>query len=256
MQGNKLSHPDNPRACIILIGNELLSGQTQDKNLAHLARNLMKIGVKVVECRVIPDVEDVIVETLNTCRHAFDYVFTTGGIGPTHDDITAHSVAKAFGVPLIRHNDVVTTLQERMKAKFNDAALKMTDFPQGARLIENSVTAAPGFSMENVYVMAGVPDIMHVMLDSILPTLTNGKAIHSHSVFCDLPESHIASGLHKIQETYPSLEIGSYPHWPFTDYKLCLVARGTEETLVLQATDDIKALIRSLNGNIAEDMKI
>lgn len=247
---NKKTPAHNPQACVLLIGNELLSGQTQDKNLSYIAQQLLTLGIRVAECRVIPDIEGIIIQTLNECREKFDYVLTTGGIGPTHDDITTHCVAKAFNVPLERLPEISNKLKERMGDRFNDASLKMAEIPQGAKLIENPVTAAPGFIMDNVYVMAGIPAIMRAMLESFLPTLKNGKPFHRSSIFCDLPESHIAPGLHQIQETYSMLEIGSYPHWEFSEYRLNLIVRGTDQELVHKATYEIEALIVSLHGTI------
>ena len=247
---NTQTSQESPGACVILIGNEILSGRTQDKNLTYIAKGLLTVGIKVHECRIIPDMEDIIIQTLNQCRSQYDYVFTTGGIGPTHDDLTTASVAKAFNVPLIRHENAVKKIKNRMKSNLNQASLKMADIPEGAALIHNPVTAAPGFVMENVYVMAGIPPIMQGMLDSVLPTLTGGELLHSQSIFCDLSESRLAPGLHKIQQTYPDLEIGSYPHWPFTDYRLSLVTRGTSKQLVEKACEEIQTLILSLEGTI------
>lgn len=244
---------DHPTACIVLIGNELLSGRTQDKNLNHIAKNLLSTGIKVQECRIIPDVEDVIISTVNTCREQYDYVFTTGGIGPTHDDITAACIAKAFGVTLYRNQEAVEKLKNRVRGQLNDAIFKMADVPKGSVLIQNPVTAAPGFIMDNVYVMAGIPAVMQTMLETILPTLTNGKTLYSKSVTCDLPESHVAPGLQQIQETYPDVEIGSYPRWLFTSCRLNLVARGTEESRVGKVLQEIEALVHALDGTLVQE---
>ena len=168
---------DPVRACLIIIGNEILSGRTHDKNLPYLAEELNTLGVRLVETRVIPDIEDTIIETLNECRAKFDYVFTTGGIGPTHDDITSECVAKAFGVAIELNADAHDLLKSHYDnpADLNEARLRMARIPVGAELIQNPISKAPGFRMENVYVMAGVPMIMQAMFQGIKHQLIGGK---------------------------------------------------------------------------------
>src|SRR5215217_9034801 len=162
-------------ACILVIGNEILSGRTKDANIQYLATELGQLGIRVMECRVIPDIEATVVATVNEVRRKFDYVFTTGGIGPTHDDITADCIAKAFGVGIGHDPSAVAMLRERYTPEeLNEARLRMARIPDGASLIENPISKAPGFRMGNVFVMAGVPSIMQAMLDNIAPTLETG----------------------------------------------------------------------------------
>jgi len=195
---------------MIVIGNEILSGRTKDANLPYLAERLNEWGVRLREARVLPDVEDVIVATVNECRAKFDYVFTTGGIGPTHDDITAAAVAKAFGRALVRDPEAVRLLQTRYGGTdLNEARLKMADIPEGAELIENPVSGAPGFQIENVFVMAGVPAIMQAMVESLRHRVTGGEPVRSRSVAAHLAEGTVAEGLSAIQARYPEIDIGS-----------------------------------------------
>ena len=172
-------------ACMLIIGNEVLSGRTQDKNLSFLGTALGEIGIDMREARIIPDDPAIIIETVNDCRARFDYVFTTGGIGPTHDDITADCVAEAFGVPLEYHPEAMARLTahyETMGTEFNEARQRMARIPKGGGLIDNPVSTAPGFVIENVYVMAGVPKIMQAMVENILPTLKGGEQLSSITV--------------------------------------------------------------------------
>lgn len=243
-------------ACLIIIGNEILSGRTHDKNLAYLAEKLNTVGVRLMEARVIPDIEATIVATVNECRATYTYLFTTGGIGPTHDDITAASIAKAFGVPLVRHPEAVRLLSESYAERgveLNAARLRMADVPEGATLIPNAATAAPGFKIGNVHVMAGVPRIMQSMLDTILPTLQGSATMHSVSFTTDLPEGTIADGLAAIQQQFPAVEIGSYPHFvPGGGYTTTLVSRALQEADAHAATDAIRRLITQLGGKLLD----
>ena len=176
-------------ACVLVIGNEILSGRTQDKNINYLATGLNDIGVRLQEVRVIPDVKDTIVNTLNECRTAFDYVITTGGIGPTHDDITSECVAEAFGVGMYRDQSVVDLLQSYMKnTPLNAARLRMATFPEGAELVHNPVSAAPGYQIENVFVFAGVPQIMQAMFEGAKNLMIGGAVLMSRSVSVELGE--------------------------------------------------------------------
>ncbi len=240
-------------AALILIGNELLSGRTQDANLSHLALRLSEIGVGLVEARVIPDVEDTIIATVNELRERVTYVFTTGGIGPTHDDITAECIAKAFDVPLIRHPEAERRLLDYFDSRgveVNEARLRMANTPEGAELIANQISVAPGFCIGNVYVMAGVPKVMQVMVEEILPRLRHGAPITSATVVCDLPEGTVATGLREIQSKYSDLTIGSYPGKANTGYRVSLVVRGAESEEVAAAAADIESLVRDLGGNV------
>ncbi|MTI08432.1 competence/damage-inducible protein A [Curvivirga aplysinae] len=239
------------RAALIIIGNEILSGRTQDVNLAYLATKLNEIGVRLAESRVVPDIEEEIVEAVNHLRAKYDYVFTTGGIGPTHDDITAACVAKAFDLPLTQHPEalkILTAHYAALDVELNESRLRMTMTPEGAGLIDNPVSAAPGFKVENVHVMAGVPKIMQAMLDGILPTLQGGEVMKSRTILCSRPEGEIAEGLGKIQNEYPELDLGSYPAYASNGFRLSLVLRGTDQTMIDLATAEVTVLIESLNG--------
>jgi len=243
-------------AALILIGNELLSGRTQDANLNHLARRLAEIGIRLLEARVIPDIEDTIIGTVNELRERVTYVFTTGGIGPTHDDITAESVAKAFNVPLIRHPEAERRLREYFDMRgveVNEARLRMANTPEGAELIANQISVAPGFYIGNVFVMAGVPKVMQVMLEEILPRLEHGPPIANATVICDLPEGTVAAGLLQIQNKYSVLDIGSYPGKSDHGYRVSLVVRGSDVGSVSRAAEDIEALVHQLGGHVERD---
>ncbi len=201
-------------AGIVLIGNELLSGQTADKNMNYIAKKLFGHGVDLRECSVVPDVETDMIRVITDFSQRFDYVFTTGGIGPTHDDITAMTLAKAFGREFERHQEAF----EILKAKYGEANLtdsrgRMTMMPRGVELIYNTATAAPGFRIENVYVMAGIPHIMQTMMDHALTMIPQGPPRLKAIVLVKIYESKIAAGLHDIQDRFPHIEIGSYPHW-------------------------------------------
>jgi molybdenum cofactor synthesis domain-containing protein len=244
-----------PTAAVILIGNELLSGRTQDTNLQYIASQLCSHGITLRETRVIPDDHAVVVSTLNTLREAHDYVFTTGGIGPTHDDITADCVADAFGVALPVHPEAKQRLLDYFKQRDiepNEDRLRMARIPDGGVLIDNPVSVAPGFRVDNVFVMAGVPRIMQAMFDSILPSLAKGPAIESISVTCNLGEGTLAAPLRKLQDQYPMLEIGSYPG-KFSDKpRVMLVARGTDADALANVEQALIDMIPQLGGTIQE----
>jgi molybdenum cofactor synthesis domain-containing protein len=241
----------NPTACIIVIGNEVLSGRTQDANVNFLAKRLGDLGIPVREVRIIPDVEMTIVRTINEVRAAFDHVFTTGGIGPTHDDITSECVAKAFGVPW----EPQKVVWERMKAhyppgQFNAARQRMATMPRGAVLIDNGRSIAPGFSMVNVHVMAGVPAIMRAMFEMLAPTLQGGTPIVSRSVHAaNVREGDIAAGLTAIQERYPALDIGSYPYYRDAGPGVAIVAKGTDPAAAEAAIAEVTSLFRVLGAS-------
>jgi molybdenum cofactor synthesis domain-containing protein len=204
--------PQTVTAAILVIGDEILSGRTKDKNIGYIAEYLTNIGVDVKEVRVVPDFESEIVAALNALRHRYTYVFTTGGIGPTHDDITADCVAKAFGVAIDVDPRARALLLTRIAEKdLNEARLRMARIPAGADLILNKVSAAPGFRMGNVHVMAGVPAIMQAMLDEIAPTLQTGVRMLSEQVRADLREGDIGTELGDIAKAHPDVIIGSYP---------------------------------------------
>lgn len=238
-------------AALLIIGNEILSGRTHDKNIAHIAGKLTEAGIRLREVRVVPDVEDEVVHAVNRLRAKFTYLFTTGGIGPTHDDITAECVAKAFGRKLILHPEADRRLvehYERTGMEYNEMRKRMAHTPEGAGLIDNPVSTAPGFVVENVFVMAGVPRIMQAMLDNVLPTLTGGPKVLSRTVIAVLGEGVIAGGLRDIQNRFPGIDIGSYPAYTNEGFRTSLVLRGTDAGELETARDAVRDLIRSLGA--------
>lgn len=236
-------------ACVLIIGNEVLSGRTRDSNLSFLGTELNKIGIQVREARVIPDVEQTIVDTVNYARQHFDYVFTTGGIGPTHDDITAACIAKAFGVALIRNPDAVALLETHYKPEdLNEARLSMANTPENAILVENPVSKAPGFQVENVFVLAGVPRIAQAMFDNLKSRLEGAQTVLSKTVSTNLGEGIVAQPLGKIQARYPDVEIGSYPYFKEGQAGVSLVARGLDEEELNLCLESLKEMIESLGG--------
>lgn len=241
----------NPTACVILIGNEILSGRTQDKNLAFLSQSLNDCGVCVTEARVIPDIESVIVDTVNHYRVRFTYVFTTGGIGPTHDDITTASVAKAFGVPVLRHPEAEKRLRAHYAAgpsEINDARLKMADVPQGAELINNPVSAAPGFRLENVFVLAGIPSICRAMMDEIRHLLKGGNPMQTVALEADRPEGDLAAGVTDVQNRFPEVEIGIYPLIKNGKLMSNIVLRCNDEKMLEDAHQTMERTLTSLGA--------
>jgi molybdenum cofactor synthesis domain-containing protein len=246
---DRRSIPKVVTACALIIGNEVLSGRTKDANLNFMARRLAQLGIKLAEARVIPDVEQVIVDTVNETRARYDYVFTTGGIGPTHDDITCACIAKAFGVPVIRHPEAEALLRSYIPPeRLNEARLKMADVPEGSELIKNPVSRAPGFKVGNVFVMAGVPSIMRAMFDSFAPFLVGGEKVQSRAVACYLPEGTIAQGLSDIQDRHPEVDIGSYPFFHEKKFGCTLIARSANLASLEGVADQVRALIRSCGG--------
>ncbi len=237
----------SPTACVLLIGNELLSGKTQDANLQYLGSELAELGVRVAEARVVPDDEDVIVATLNECRAQFDYVFTTGGIGPTHDDITAQCIATAFGRELILDEEAVARMR-RGAFELNEARLKMARVPDGATLIDNPLSNAPGFRVENVFVLAGIPSVARAMFETIAADLAVGSPIHSRSVDVFLREGDIAEPLERIAAQYPEIDIGSYPFSRDGRFGANLVVRGTDAGQLEEALTRIVAAMTELGG--------
>jgi len=199
-------------AGILVIGDEILSGRTKDKNIGYIAEYLTNIGIDLKEVRVVADEEDAIVEALNALRARYTYLFTTGGIGPTHDDITADSVARAFGVGIDHHPEVVARFRQRFsEAELNEARLRMARIPDGAELIQSATILAPGFKIDNVIVMAGVPSIMQAMLDIVAPKLKSGVRMLSESVRANAREGDIGGPLREIAAAHPDTIIGSYP---------------------------------------------
>jgi len=231
-------------ACVLVIGNEILSGRTQDINLNHIALTLGTWGIQVREARVIPDLEDVIVPAINTAREAFDYVFTTGGIGPTHDDITADCIASAFEVGLVEHPEIAAIIRQREAPPDVMASrLRMARVPEGARLIDNSTGGPQGFAMGNVHVMAGIPSVMRAMLSTLEGKLEGGAPVRSRSVTAFLGESQIAGPLGGIQARYPEIDLGSYPFSRDGQYGTSLVMRGTDSSALDAMLEDVKSII-------------
>ena len=243
-------------ACLIIIGNEILSGRTVDANLPYIAQKLGEIGIRMMEVRVVADDEAAIVEAVNTCGARYTYVFTTGGIGPTHDDITAARVAKAFGRRYGRHREA----ERRLLAYYppervNAARMKMADMPEGAELIDNPVSVAPGFRVENVYVLPGVPKIMQAMLDGLLPTLRGGAKVLSRAITVYAPEGDVANaGLGDLQARFPAVEIGSYPFFRPEGPGTTIVFRGTDQSAIDQAADALLSLAAKIGAQTREDI--
>ena len=235
----------NPTACLLVIGNEVLSGRTQDANIRFIATGLGGRGIPLREVRVIPDVAETIIATVNEVRARFDHVFTTGGIGPTHDDITSECIAAAFGVPWEKHPEAWARLDAHYQpGEFNAARQRMATMPRGATLIDNAVSLAPGFSIGNVHVMAGVPRIMQSMFQALLPRLAGGppvlsRAVHARAVL----EGHIAAGLAAVQARFPDLEIGSYPYYRESGNGVAIVAKGTDAARAEAAIAEVGALM-------------
>ncbi len=241
-------------ACLIIIGNEILSGRTVDANLPYLAKALGEIGVRLAEARVVADDEAEIVDAVNSCRIKHDYVFTTGGIGPTHDDITSAAIAKAFDRPFGRNAEAEALLLAYYPPeKVNAARMSMADMPEGAALIDNPVSIAPGFRVENVYVMAGVPKIMQAMLDNILPTLKGGAVVLSRSVTAFLPEGELALHLQKLQDEHAELDIGSYPFFgSAAGPGSTIVFRGTDKSRIDQAAEALLTIANELSVRVID----
>jgi molybdenum cofactor synthesis domain-containing protein len=241
-------------ACLLIIGNEILSGRTKDANLQFLALELNQIGVRLTEVRVIPDIERTIVDTVNEVRRKFDYVFTTGGIGPTHDDITADCIAKAFGVGISEHPEAVA----RMSRHYGDAALftparrRMARVPHGGTLVDNPVSVAPGFQMENVFTFAGIPSVMQGMFHAMKHRLSGGSPVVSRTVRTNLPEGIIAEPLGALQKRFEDLDIGSYPAFRNGRPSVSLVLRGTDDARLAAAAAELIVTIKGMNGEAEE----
>jgi len=241
----------NPTAVVVIIGNEILSGRTRDANLAFLGSRCDQLGIMLTEARVIQDDEQTIIDTVNFARNNFDYVFTTGGIGPTHDDITSASIAKAFAVPLERNTEAVALLTAYYPpGKLTEARLKMAEVPKGARLIHNPVSGAPGIHMENVFVLPGVPMIMQVMFDGITDRLTGGPPMLTVSVRTNLTEGILATDLANIQLQFQNVSIGSYPYFREGKLGVNLVMRSLDSGDLQQATEKVETMINDLGGMI------
>ncbi len=234
----------SPTAAVLIIGDEILSGRTQDTNLKTLARFLGALGIELREARTVGDRHEQIVEALNALRAGHDYVFTTGGIGPTHDDITADAVAAAFGVRIAEHPEALAILERRYGAEFNAARRRMARIPVGGTLIANPVTDAPGFQIGNVFVMAGVPKIMTAMLEDVAPRLRTGAVVHARTVrVTGVGEGSVADILRAAARAKREISFGSYPfgHGSVGEIGTNLVVRGRDEAAVEAAVDELMA---------------
>ncbi len=246
------ANPEIVTAAVLVIGDEILSGRTKDKNIGYIADYLTAIGIDLKEVRVVSDEEAAIVEAVNTLRHKYTYVFTTGGIGPTHDDITADCVAKAFGVALPYHPQVLMILKERLAktgGELNEARMRMARIPEGAALVANKVSGAPGFWIGNVITMAGIPTVMQAMLDEVAPKLRTGTKLLSETIRADLKEGDVGMPLGEIAKANPEAIIGSYP---FFDEKLGpttnIVVRARDPKKLKQVTAAVTAMLERVRA--------
>ncbi len=241
-------------AAMLVIGNEILSGRTRDANMHYLAGKLTELGIRLREARVVPDIEDTIIAAVNELRARYDYVFTSGGIGPTHDDITADCIARAFGVHIDIHPEARRRLEAHYEAgMLNAARLRMARIPETATLIDNPVSAAPGFRIGNVMVMAGVPMIFQAMVASVAPTLSGGDKLLSRTVLALVPEGAVAEELGALQKQYPAVDMGSYPAFRGGRASTAIVMRSTDHVLLDAAADAMYAIFRRMGGEPFEN---
>lgn len=235
----------NPTAAMLVIGDEILSGRTRDSNMHHLANELTRHGIRLLEARVVADDHATIGAAVNALRAQYDHVFTSGGIGPTHDDITADAIAAAFGVGISHRADAMALLAAhyaRAGLEFNEARQRMARIPDGALLIENPVSTAPGFTIGNVHVMAGVPNIFQAMVASVMPTLTGGEPLLSQSLRVNRGEGEVAGPFGALAAEFPDLSMGSYPFIQNGAHGTNLVIRGTDAAQITQAMTKLAAL--------------
>ncbi len=236
-------------AGIVIIGNEILSGRTLDTNNRHIALELMPLGIEVAEVRIVPDMTEKIVEAVNALRTQYTYVFTTGGIGATHDDITAAAIAKAFNRSLVENAEALDIIKNYYNDRFNSIRARMALMPENVRLIQNSVSRVPSFQIENVFVLAGMPSVMKAMLADVLPRLKKGIPFCSNSVKTNLHEGVIGNALAHIQDQYPTISIGSYPFYnSTTDVGTTLVAKGKDTQALTRATEAILTMVYEFGG--------
>jgi len=246
---------DQASAAVLIIGDEILSGRTKDANLSCIALKLAGIGIEVIEVRIVSDDEAAIVDAVNALRRTYTYVFTTGGIGPTHDDITADSIAKAFGVPIDVRADALAILEAHYATgELNEARKRMARIPDGAELIDNPVSKAPGFRLENVHVLAGIPLLVEVMMDGLLEKLSGGKLLHTHTISAYIAESHVATGLGQIQRDFPEVRIGSYPFLRGGKSGASLVMRSTNDAALASVCELVREVIRATGEEIQADV--
>jgi molybdenum cofactor synthesis domain-containing protein len=235
-------------ASVLIIGNEILSGRTQDLNIQFIASHLSEIGVHLQEVRIIPDKEEHIIKNVLELSNLYDYVFTTGGIGPTHDDITSESMAKAFSRELEQNKEAYRLIKEGYELRGKEmvpASAKMAIMPTGVKLIDNDITAAPGFIIENIYVMAGIPDIMQSMFLHILPSLKKGGAIISRQITILEGEGKVAMAFEELQKKYPEIDMGSYPFIHNGNHATSLVLRGENHTILENAYLELQNMVKA-----------
>ena len=237
-------------SAILIIGNEILSGRTVDKNTSFIAKWLGDLGISVEEVKIIPDKEDIIITSLNELRKKYQYVFTTGGIGPTHDDITSESVAKAFGKKYEYNKEAYAILEKYYaNSDFNEGRKKMARMPESASLIYNKQGSAPAFSIENVFVLPGIPSYVELMLPQLKDVLISGKKIISVSIDAKIRESSVAVDLSKIQDKYPNIDIGSYPYSKEGGFGTVLVMRGIDSAEINRCTEEVKEMVKKFASN-------
>jgi len=246
---NQTASPHVVTAALIVIGDEILSGRTKDRNIGHIAETLTDVGIRLEEVRVVPDVEARIVEAVNALRVRYTYVFTTGGIGPTHDDITADSIAAAFDVSIDideRARALMQAFYDERQLELTEPRLRMARIPDGASLVANAVSVAPGFMIENVIVMAGIPNIMQSMLADVLPRLKKGAVMRSITIEILHPESSVSRLLGDLQSKYPEIPMGSYPFVRDGNYCTNLVLRGTDGAQLAAAESELRERLTEL----------
>ena len=237
-------------SAILIIGNEILSGRTVDKNTSFIAKWLGDLGISVEEVKIIPDKEDIIITSLNELRKKYQYVFTTGGIGPTHDDITSESVAKAFGKKYEYNKEAYAILEKYYaNSDFNEGRKKMARMPETASLIYNKQGSAPAFSIENVFVLPGIPSYVELMLPQLKDVLISGKKIISVSIDAKIRESSVAVDLSKIQDKYPNIDIGSYPYSKEGGFGTILVMRGIDNAEINRCKEEVKEMVKKFDSN-------
>ena len=243
-----MTQPASKTAAILVIGDEILSGRTKDKNIGWIAEQLNEMGIDLIEARVIADVEETIISHVKELSSAYDYLFTSGGIGPTHDDITTASIAKAFGKTVIRHEEAVRRLlahYEGTDIPFNEARQKMADIPEDADLIDNPASAAPGFILENVYVMAGVPSILQAMFEGLKDSLEGGQKKTRLTVQCAIGEGTIATIMAEVSHRHDGLSVGSYPWFKPGQFGTAVVVSSKDKSQVEQAAQMVQSLVQN-----------
>ena len=242
-------------AAVLVIGDEILSGRTKDKNIGTIADMCTAVGIDLKEVRIVADDETAIVGALDALRNRYTYVFTTGGIGPTHDDITADCVAKAFGVPLDVHPDAVAILKERLAktgGELNEARLRMARIPRGGTLVANKVSGAPGFRIGNVITMAGIPAVMQAMMEEVLPTLKTGAKLLSETIRADAKEGDVGTELGTIAKAHPETIIGSYPFFDERGPNTNIVVRARDPEKLAAAASAVEAMLVEVRARLAK----